>query len=319
MKNILITIVVVAMAGVAAFIWYHSSGPASGQDTVLDEDIIEPVSPEEDVEVILEDEAISEPEETEQPETERPPVETIGVSAGGYDIVAHHFGTGDETVLFVGGIHGGYAYNTSLLAYELIDHLESNPALVPDNLTVSIIPILNPDGIVRITGTSGRFERSDVSGTEADRVASRFNANNVDLNRNFDCQWQAEGTWRNQAVSGGSAPFSEPESRAIQGIIQAQLPTAVIAWYAAAGEVFASACGDATVLPQTTALSELYATASGYSVQSSFEYYTITGDMMDWLASNEIPAISVLLNDRENTEWSRNRTAIEALLNELGS
>ena len=26
----------------------------------------------------------------------------------------------------------------------------------------------------------------------------RFNANNVDLNRNFDCSWQATSSWRGQ-------------------------------------------------------------------------------------------------------------------------
>ncbi len=318
MKNILIVIIVVAIAGIGAFIWYQSQMPAIDEaDLTTDQDS---ATTHEDI-----DETVAEQDEDDTDDisdtaaTERPAVEVIGRSAGGSDITVHHFGTGEQTILFVGGVHGGYTYNTSLLAYQLIDHLEANPALVPDNVTVSIIPILNPDGIERVTGAATRFSAPDVEATETARTASRFNANNVDLNRNFDCQWHAEGTWRDQTVSGGSAPFSEPEARAVQGFVQAELPVAVVTWYAAAGEVFASACGDEPIMAETQDLMNTYASASGYPAQEQFTYYTVTGDMMDWLASNEIPAISVLLSDRESTEWSRNRAAIEAILTTFGS
>ena len=317
MKNTLIIIGVVAVAGIGAYIWYQSTSvteviPDEGPEQIINEEVVtEPVVEESD------NDQATEVEPTATPS--RPGEEVIGRSAGGRDIKAYNFGTGPDTVLFVGGIHGGYAFNTSLLAYELIDYLESNPTLIPETITVSVVPILNPDGIERATGNSGRFTAAAVTTNDNVRVASRFNANEVDLNRNFDCQWQREGTWQDRTVSGGNAAFSEPEAQAIQGFVQTHRPVAVVAWYAAAGEVFASACGSDAVLPQTTALSELYATASGYTAQPTFEYYTITGDMMDWLARNQIPAISVLLSDRENTEWSRNRPAIEALLNELGS
>ncbi len=43
-------------------------------------------------------------------------------------------------------------------------------------------------------------------------MSGRFNANDVDLSRNFDCNWQASALWQNKKVSGGNAVFSEPES-----------------------------------------------------------------------------------------------------------
>ena len=36
--------------------------------------------------------------------------------------------------------------------------------------------------------------------------------------------------------------------------------------------------------------------------------------MANWLAKKEIPAISVLLTNHKDTEWTKNKKGIEALL-----
>ncbi|MEK7586773.1 MAG: hypothetical protein AAB453_02805, partial [Patescibacteria group bacterium] len=58
----------------------------------------------------------------------------------------------------------------------------------------------------------------------------------------------------------------------------------------------------------------LFAKASGYKEYNDFDFYEITGDMVNWLAKINIPAISVLLSDHENVEWNKNKAGIEALL-----
>lgn len=244
------------------------------------------------------------------------PVENIGKSVEGRDITAYHFGTGDTEVLFVGGLHGGYSWNTSLLAYELVDYLETNPSAVPEGVQVTIIPTVNPDGLYKITGKEGLFTKSDVSGDAAARTAARFNANKVDLNRNFNCLWEETGTWKSQSVSGGTKPFSEPESVAVRDYVEGHTLSAVVTYYAAAGGVYASNCKEG-VLPETTTLTASYASASGYSANAEFDFYEITGDMVNWLAAKKIPAISVLLTDKENTEWSKNLKGIQAVLNSV--
>ena len=267
------------------------------------------------------------PQETpvvETPTTEEPVVEeetvpdymsetVLGTSVEDRDITAYHFGNGETEVLFVGGIHGGYEWNTVLLSYELMDYLEENEDAVPENVRVTVVPVLNPDGLNEVVGTAGRFEPTDVPSSQEATVPGRFNANNVDLNRNFDCDWQAEGTWQNRSVSGGSEAFSEPESKAIRDYVNTHEPEAAVVFYSAAGGVFASNCHNG-VLPETTALTNLYAEASGYPAHESFDYYAITGDMVNWLAGENIPAISVLLTDHTNTEWEKNRAGIEAIL-----
>jgi len=251
-------------------------------------------------------------EATEEEQNDEP-TSVIGRSVEGRDITAHHFGNGDTELLFVGGIHGGYSWNTALVAYELTDYLEANPDAVPENVRVTVVPVLNPDGLYETVGTAGRFTPVAVPAAEAERIAGRFNANDVDLNRNFDCDWQSQATWQNRAVDGGSAAFSEPEARAIRDYIMANSPEAVVVWYSAVGGVFASNCHEG-VLPETRTLTNLYADASSYPAYEEFNFYEITGDMVNWLAKEGVPAISVLLTNHEDIEWEKNRAGIEAFL-----
>ncbi len=251
--------------------------------------------------------------ETQIPEENKE--ETIlGKSIENRDITAYHYGNGDTEILFIGGIHGGYEWNTVLLAYETIDYFKANPTVIPNNLKITIVPVLNPDGLNKVIGKSSRFELSNAPSSKTDTTIGRFNANEVDLNRNFDCNWQSTGTWQNKDVSGGSEIFSEPESQAIKNYIDEQNPKAVIVWYSAAGGVYASNCNN-DILTETSTITKIYAEASGYPSYEEFDSYSITGDMVNWLAKENVPAISVLLTNHEDVEWDKNQAGIDALLN----
>ena len=243
---------------------------------------------------------------------------SIGISEGGLDIPVYNYGSGDKRVLFVGGIHGGYEWNTTLLAYELMDFLDENPDEIAEGVKVSVIPVLNPDGLNKVVGTTGRFTKDDVPSATSETVPGRFNANNVDINRNFDCDWQAEGKWQDTTVSGGTKAFSEAESAAMRDYITATNPDAVVVFYSSAGGVYASNCHDG-VLPETTKLTNVYAKASGYPANESFDFYEITGDMVNWLAKQNIPAISVLLTDHTNIEWDKNWKGIDAVIESVAN
>lgn len=241
-------------------------------------------------------------------------VTVIGSSVQGRDIDAYHYGSGPIELLFVGGIHGGYEWNTTLVAYQLIDYLKANPSSIPSNERVTVIPVLNPDGLNLVVGTSSSdFIAADVSHSQATVIAGRYNGDKVDLNRNFDCDWHATGVWQNTPVSGGTAAFSEPESQAIRNYVATEKPAAVVVWYSAAGGVYSSNC-HAGVSTDTAALTKAFADASGYPAHESFDFYATTGDMTNWLAKIGIPAISVLLTNHTDTEWSKNLAGIQAVL-----
>lgn len=261
--------------------------------------------------------------ETPGPDGETPGVvdktkTVIGKSAGGRDLVAYHFGEGTKEILFVGGIHGGYEWNTALVAYELMDYLRANTGTIPSTVKVTVIPVLNPDGLAKVVSSTGKFSKANVNTSETVQVSGRFNGNTVDLNRNFDCDWKTEAVWQDKKVSGGTAVFSEPEAQAIKTYVETKKPVAAVVWYSAAGGVFASNC-HAGVLPETLEIASVYGKAAGYKVYKEFNFYEITGDMVNWLAKIGTPAISVLLTDHTNTEWTKNEAGIKALLGYYGN
>ncbi|MFZ2151860.1 MAG: M14 family metallopeptidase [Minisyncoccia bacterium] len=246
-----------------------------------------------------------------------PKHQVIGTSVEGRAIDAYTYGTGKTHLLFVGGIHGGYEWNSVLLAYVFLDYLDKNPMLLPQNISVTVIPSLNPDGVYKVVGKEGRFAAVDVSTDEEVLALARFNAHGVDLNRNFDCNWKPESKWRSKTVSAGTEPFSEPEAEAFRSFVLANNPTLVVFWHSQSNAVYASEC-NAGILPGTLDAMNVYAKASKYPAVKSFSAYAITGDSEGWLASINIPAITVELSNHKDIEWQRNFTGTKALLEHYG-
>lgn len=237
---------------------------------------------------------------------------SIGKSVNGLEIKAYQYGSGKKHLLLVGGIHGGYEWNSVLLAYELIDYINHTSDFIPNNLIVTIIPSLNPDGLYKATSKIGRFEVEDITTDEDLVISGRFNANDVDLNRNFDCKWEQTGIWRGKEVSAGKSPFSEPEAKALRDFVLQNNPTAVVFWHSQSNAVYASECENG-ILPETIKIMNLYSEKSGYPKIESFDSYVVTGDAEGWLASIEIPAITVELKTHESIEWEKNLEGIKAL------
>ncbi len=233
----------------------------------------------------------------------------IGHSVRGLPLVAHRFGDGEQRIVIVGGIHGGYEWNTILLAYLAIDYFKTYSAALPESVTLTIIPSANPDGQEMVTGKSGPFALADLA---EDTIPGRFNANNVDLNRNWDCQWAPTAIWRGNEVSGGPAPFSEPETVVLRDYLLQQRPEAVIFLHSAANGVFASGCPE-THQPSMD-LAQIYGDAAGYPVYERFSAYEVTGDAGDWLTTQGITSISVELINHQDLDLEKNLAGILAVL-----
>jgi len=251
------------------------------------------------------------PEPIPRPVVEEPVVEIvptstvsiIGQSVEGRDINAHTFGTGATNILLVGGIHGAYEGNTVRLAEAVIEEFHVNQIVIPENITVHIIPNLNPDGYALPT-TATNFDR-------------RMNANGVDLNRNFDCQWSPESKWGIVETSGGTSAFSEPEAAALRDYvlpIQDSLASAIF-WHSKANQVFTSECGLGNgAAPGGPELMNAYASAANYEAFGMWTAYPVTGAAEDWLASIGVPALTVELETRDSIEWTRNWAGVLATL-----
>jgi hypothetical protein len=237
---------------------------------------------------------------------------SIGTSVEGRNIASYTFGNGEEHLVFVGTIHGGYEWNTALLSYKLVDYLIDTPNAVPENVKVTVIPVLNPDGLQKIVGSEGRFDAVNAPAV-GQTYAGRFNANEVDLNRNFDCNWAPTSTWRSQTVSAGANAFSEPEALAFKQFTEKEEPDVVVFFHSSGDGVYSSACNNGVLLETQTAMN-VYSQGSGYPAQGLFDAYPITGDAEGWLATIGIPALTVELSTHEVIEWQKNKAGVEALI-----
>ncbi len=233
----------------------------------------------------------------------------IGFSYDGRPISSYRFGHGTETVIFVGGIHGGYEWNTIMLAYQAIDYFLNHPGAVPEQISLYIVPSANPDGQFLVTESDGRFGFGDVG---TDTASGRFNGHGVDLNRNWNCNWDPDAFWLDEEVSGGARPFSEPESQAMRDFFLDLKPRGVVFWHSSADGVYGAGCSE-LFLP-ARALAEAYSGESGYPVYDQFTSYSISGDAGDWLTRQGIPSITVELATHDQVEWTKNLAGILAVL-----
>ncbi len=270
--------------------------------------------PTEVVAPMPEEVALVTPEETIEPEVMEatPDPAVYGTSVNGTELRTKTFGTGEKEILLVGGIHGGYEWNTITLAQRFGTYFSDNPSAIPEDVTITIVPVANPDGLQKVSTADGM---SEITPNElaADTTPGRFNANNVDLNRNFDCKWQPTSTWQDKEVNAGTAAFSEPEAAALRNLIIEKQPAATVFWHSASNGIYASYCEDG-VLPNTELYGTIYSDAAGYPWFESFDFYEVTGDAADWMASVGLPAITVELKTHETIEWEQNLAGVQALI-----
>jgi len=123
----------------------------------------------------------------------------IGTSVEGRPVRAWIHGDGADVALLLATIHGDESAGTPLLR-RLGEHLETHPELLRGR-TVVLVPVANPDG---------------------HEHRSRYNAREVDLNRNFPA-----GNHREKARY-GATPLSEPEASALHDLIEELKPARVV-------------------------------------------------------------------------------------------
>lgn len=241
----------------------------------------------------------------------------LGFSEGGNPINVYKFGNGANKILFVGGVHGGYEWNSILLAYEAIEYFAENSEAVPNSATLYIIPSANPDGQKQAGLGVGPFP----PGSYPANINNRYNYNGVDINRNFDCKWTSDPQGPGGLLltgKGGTSVFSEKESQILRNFIITHKPKASVFWHSAGGFISPAGCGDS--LYQSSSSVELANTYGGYRVitDSNPFSYQITGDITNWMETIGLSGISVELQSRNNSEFSRNMPGMLKILQKYG-
>lgn len=226
------------------------------------------------------------------------PSSVIGYSVEERPLVVYHAGDGPRVRMIVGGIHGGYEWNTSALIDLMIEYLEANPGMIPGDTTLFLLPRLNPDGAARSTGYEGRA-----------------NANGVDLNRNFPYLWAASwpvhGCWHYLPITGGDHPLSEPESQTLVRFALANHVQALISYHSAFLGVFA---GGRPTTEASEGLAELVASLTQYSYPPLETGCDYTGQLADWAVANGITAVDIELSTHYNLDLDQNLAVLQAFL-----
>jgi hypothetical protein len=253
-------------------------------------------------------------------ESEQTTSEVIGRSVEGRPITVERVGTGPIDVLVVGGIHGGYEHNSIVLARRLLRHYVAQPSQLPGEVTLHVIDNMNPDGLYRITGGTpiAEFDFRLVN-----TVPGRFNARGVDLNRNWDGDWQPTSYWGNREVDAGNEPFSEPETQVVRDYFLRIEPAVSVFYQSAAGGLWYSGAEDRWAPARR--LAEVYSEASGYPLpngdddddEADLVDYEITGSADDYFYKVAHPNITVELTTHYAIDWERNLQGFEALLEAL--
>lgn len=221
----------------------------------------------------------------------------IGYSVEGRPLEVYRFGQGERVLLIIAGVHGGYEWNTVALADQLIEHLKENPGLIPEDKTLFILRVLNPDGYARDHGADGRA-----------------NANQVDLNRNWDANWQAkwEGTqcWSKRVITAGSEPFSEPETQTLKKFIEVYQVQRIINYHSAGLGIFSGGVKDKL----SQALAREMARVSPYAYPPVETDCQFTGQLVDWASSQGITAVDVELRNHTDTDFEINLEILRVFL-----
>ncbi len=157
--------------------------------------------------------------------------------------------------LVLAAIHGNEPETTVALSAAL-------RAVPPEKRRCAVVPCANPDGAL---------------------LGTRGNRHGVDLNRNF-----ATRSWAPQLpgeLPTGTAPGSEPETRALVGLIERLAPPIILSIHADL------ACVDD---PGPTALGRWLAARSGLPLVAGVGYPT-PGSLGTWCAERGLPIVTLEL------------------------
>ncbi len=193
--------------------------------------------------------------------------------------------------IFMGGHHAREHVSIEMplfLARHLVEKHAAGDAEVTRLLSgrdVHIIPVVNPDGAEHDVSTgSYQYWRKN-------RGRNENGSFGTDLNRNYSYLWGMGGSSQNPDAETymGTAPFSEPETRAIRDFVDAQTNATMLLSFHTFSELILYPWGgtDDPVADERdrsvfVTMAKTMAKWNNYAPMQSSELYIATGDTADW-------------------------------------
>lgn len=246
----------------------------------------------------------------------------IGEICKSYDFIHHYYageslckrgidvlqiGCTENSVIFCGGFHGS-EYLTVLALLKFAEEcasafLSKSGSLCNalKNRGVVIVPCVNPDGVeTAIHGSIGAMSYKElVESVCTDTTHWQANARGVDINHNFDAQWN---TLREKETAlginsasptrfGGNYPHSEPETKAMVRLCKNTTFDFAVALHSQGREIYYD-FGKSTP-PLCLSLAKRLAKVSGYKIAQP-ESIATGGGFKDWVIDKlKKPALTI--------------------------
>lgn len=230
----------------------------------------------------------------------------IGKTVNGEEIGCYQIGNGSIKILMLSAIHGNEVGTVKLMHF-LIDWYQEQSY---PQLTVYFIPCLNIDGYKKA------LKNPDFLGGGK---VGRFNARNVDLNRNFDvpsftntASWTHGKNYEDKTeVFSGEFGNSEPETKVLLDFIKSQNIKIVFSFHNAGADIVANKLAEK--------FGKIFSEKSGYNFFDHEKWlkFNQTGSSYEWCTKNQIAILEIEASSRWASDWKNQKKAIEATLNEI--
>lgn len=226
--------------------------------------------------------------------------QVIGTSCAGRDIFALKLGRSAEYVLLAGAFHGSEHITCTLLLKfleNLCHALDTCSSIAGLNAPramfgrgVIIVPLVNPDGCeISIHGAAGcgHMAQKISKLCRSDYLHWNANLRGVDINHNFDADWQELRALEQKSGIfgpaptrfGGFSPHSEPETKALVNLCNKYRIRHVAAFHSQGEVIYWNYKGKAP--RRSEKMAQIMATSSGYALDVPAGL-AVGGGFKDW-------------------------------------
>lgn len=219
---------------------------------------------------------------------------SIGESVMEKKIYCIKIGNGKRKI-FINGAHHGLEYLTSAFIMRFLeeysfsvasdfDFFNFKASALFNDVSLFAVPMVNPDGVdIAIHGLdiTNPHHRKLISmvGIHSFNKVWQANANGVDINHNYDANWQVVEKHPSPSKYSGPYSESEPETKAIVKLVRSEKFDTLLAFHSQGGEIYYDF--DGKMSASSLKLAETFASVSGY-IPTTTSGSAAFGGCKDW-------------------------------------
>lgn len=206
-------------------------------------------------------------------------------------------------VIITGGIHAREHLTCDLICL----FLKGLKGIENLNYNISFIPLVNPDGTNLCLNGMKKLNKkvqnklTEINDNSTDFSLFKSNARGVDLNNNFDANFDKKFTNKTKPSSQGyygKKPFSEKETRAIKRWTGKLKPFLTLSYHLKGEEIYFDFFQDEKRMDRDFLIAKNFADSTGYKIKSTQD--NSSGGYKDWCVQKlKIPALTIEVGSDE--------------------